>query len=88
LSGSPVAQRLLTVWRDCSGRWCGIDGGAEDLMRGFWRKTTCLLASLFAMVPHVMAAEVTLRMRGGAFEVKGELKSYNLKTYVITSPGL
>jgi phosphate transport system substrate-binding protein len=57
-------------------------------MRGFWRKTTCVLASLFALVPHVMAAEVTLRMRGGAFEVKGELKSYNLKTFVITSPGL
>src|SRR5262249_12171028 len=34
------------------------------------------------------AAEVTLRMRGGTFEVTGELHSHDAKSFVIAVPGI
>jgi len=45
----------------------------------------CLLSG--ALLP-AAAEEVVLRMRGGTFEVKGELKSYDTKRWVVTAPGL
>ena len=55
-----------------------------------WRlwRAVCVTFALSVFGQAASAAEVTLRMRGGSFEVKGELKSYNLKSYVVTSPGL
>jgi phosphate transport system substrate-binding protein len=46
------------------------------------------VASLVASLTTALAAEVTLRMRGGTFEVKGNLQSYNSKSYVVTVPGI
>ena len=54
---------------------------------GLWRVVSAAFAvAVFGQA--ALAADVTLRMRGGSFEIKGELKSYNLKSYVVTSPGL
>lgn len=47
-----------------------------------------LAAGLAFMTAPAFAAEVTLRMKGGTFEVSGELKSFNLKTYVVVEPTL
>jgi phosphate transport system substrate-binding protein len=57
-------------------------------MRVLLRSTVCAVFWCVAFSSHAWAAEITLRMRGGSFEIKGELKSFNLKTYVVTSPGL
>jgi len=57
-------------------------------MRDLLRSTVCVVLSCVAVASQASAAEITLRMRGGSFEIKGELKSFNLKTYVVTSPGL
>ncbi len=46
------------------------------------------MALLIAVLQSANAAEVALRMRGGTFEVRGDLKSYNLRTYVIVEPSL
>lgn len=50
-----------------------------------------LLMAMFLIGLHpsgLIAAEVTLRMKGGAFEMQGELKSFDGKTFIIKSPGL
>ena len=45
------------------------------------------LTTLFGLASSE-ATEITLRMRGGTFEVKGELESSNTKAYVVTVPGV
>ena len=43
---------------------------------------------LLVAMPLANAAEVTLKMRGGTFEVTGTLRSFDLRKWVITAPGL
>ena len=35
-----------------------------------------------------IAGEITLRMKGGGFEIKGELKAFDGANYIIKSPEL
>lgn len=45
--------------------------------------------SLLLLVPGAtIAAEITLRMKGGGFEIKGTLKAFDGKSYIIKSPDL
>ncbi len=45
--------------------------------------------SLLILVPGVStAAEITLRMKGGGFEINGKLKAYDGESYIIKSPDL
>ena len=44
----------------------------------------CLMAACTAGVPE--ASEVTLRVKGGGLEVKGELKSFDGLKYVVEKP--
>lgn len=52
-----------------------------------FRSLVCIV-SLFSAGDTATGAEITLRMRGGSFEVSGQLRSYNLRTYVINEPTL
>jgi phosphate transport system substrate-binding protein len=45
------------------------------------------VAAVACLTP-AWAAEVTLRMRGGTFEVKGSLQSHNSKSYILAVPGI
>lgn len=47
-----------------------------------------VVALLFAPLGALYAAEVTLRMKGGAFEIKGDLKAFDGNNYIIKSPEL
>jgi phosphate transport system substrate-binding protein len=46
------------------------------------------IVSAVACLGSAWAAEVTLRMRGGTFEVKGNLQSHNSKSYILAVPGI
>ena len=46
------------------------------------------VAGAVACLTPTLAAEVTLRMRGGTFEVKGNLQSHNSKSYILAVPGI
>ena len=46
------------------------------------------VAGAVACLAPTRAAEVTLRMRGGTFEVKGNLQSHNSKSYILAVPGI
>lgn len=50
----------------------------------------CILAILVAgiQVAGLSAAEVVLRMKGGGFELSGDLKAYDGENYIIKSPDL
>lgn len=53
-----------------------------------WRFGAVAIVCLVATIGTAWAAEVTLRMRGGNFEVKGNLQSYNGKAFVLAVPGI
>ena len=53
-----------------------------------WRLSVVVIVCLIAGLTTASAAEVTLRMRGGTFEVKGNLLSYNGKAFVVAVPGI
>jgi len=59
---------------------------ALDLWRGLFLRCCSVLGVLSMLAVSTMAAEITLRMRGGGFELSGELKSYDLETYRLESP--
>jgi phosphate transport system substrate-binding protein len=53
-----------------------------------WRFGAAAIVCLVASLTATSAAEVTLRMRGGTFEVKGNLVLYNGKAFVVAVPGI
>jgi phosphate transport system substrate-binding protein len=52
------------------------------------RAGVVVLVGLATNFSAVLAADVTLRMRGGTFELKGNLQSYNSKSFVLAVPGV
>ena len=52
------------------------------------RMSVATVVSVVACLTPAWAAEVTLRMRGGTFEVKGNLKSHSAKSYILAVPGI
>ena len=47
-----------------------------------------VVAGAVTCLASTQAAEVTLRMRGGTFEVKGNLQSHSSKSYILAVPGI
>lgn len=58
------------------------------ICKKFPRSIALAVVALFASLATASAAEVTLRMRGGTFEVKGNLQSHNAKSFVLAVPGI
>ncbi len=52
------------------------------------RMSVAAVVSALSCLTPTWAAEVTLRMRGGTFEVKGDLKSHSAKSYILAVPGI
>ncbi|MEZ5842815.1 MAG: phosphate ABC transporter substrate-binding/OmpA family protein [Hyphomicrobiaceae bacterium] len=65
----------------------GIKGAAAHAVAALFTIVT-VAATVAGIAGTAGAADVTLRMRGGTFEVKGELKSFDLKRWIVTAPGL
>lgn len=65
-----------------------LSGVPAALAARSWIRCGALVLGLLATIHPTSAAEVTLRMRGGTFEVKGELQSYDLKKWVVVAPAL